>query len=187
MLRVLFASTALFVLAGVAPAFSQAATFDKPSYQSGYAAFALSDDKRAFTFNFDKPFEATIGNIPDAADTKAPVSTRVFSAVIPVAGKDLATSFFVTGFLAGEAGTNSTIVLSVNGQHIVWDSGPTKEDQPFLVELKYQAASTPDIRLSVMLRTERNSANAGASSILRVTAIDTDAEAAKKRMAAAKR
>jgi hypothetical protein len=182
MLRFLFASTVLFVLAGGAPAFSQSVMFgDKPSFQSGEGVYTVSNDKRAFTINFDKPLEATIGSVADAPN-KTPISTRIYSAVIPVAGKYLKTSFFVTGFVLNEPGTNAAVVLSVNGQHAISRFGATKEDQPFLVELKHQAF-TPDVRITVMLQAERDSAHPDASSIVRVTAIDTDSALARKRMA----
>ena len=71
--------------------------------------YALSDDKKAFEIRFDTGLAAGVGTpvFEGLAKTRAPVSTRVYSAVIPATGEDVEVSLNVNGFGVTEAGTNT--------------------------------------------------------------------------------
>jgi len=162
------------------------ATFgEKPTFSSEQnILYHLEDDKKSFAIAFDG-FGTKVGTVgfTGAPDTKAPVSTRVYSAVVPVTGKNISASFVVNGFVVTEPGSNAVLVLSVNDKQVVTNFAPGMDNQAFTVSLKYRAKSVSDIRLSVYLLAERDSAHPDASALVAITDISSDAALAKKRAA----
>jgi hypothetical protein len=157
---------------------------DKPAFLSDQSfVYNRSDDQRAFDLKPDRGFGTLVGTIvfDGAPKTDAPVSTRVFSAVIPASGKNVRASFLVNGFATVEPGTHATLVLSVNDQHVVKQFRPEIVDEGFVVELKYRAKAVSDVRISVVLLAGRDSAHANASALVAITDITSDAALAQRR------
>ena len=180
----------LFLLIGAPAALSNdvkpGATFgEKPTFSSEQnILYHLEDDKKSFAIAFDG-FGTKVGTVgfTGAPDTKAPVSTRVYSAVVPVTGKDINASFVVNGFAVTEVGTNAVLVLSVNDKQIIHRFPPNIDNEAFTVALKYRAKSVTDVRVTVFLLAERDSAHPDASALVAITDISSDAALAKKRAA----
>lgn len=131
----------------------------------------VSDDNRALTLTFSD-LEVAVGGL-------APVSlaTRVFSLVLPLEdGQEQERAeieFVVQGLLLALEGATATIVCSVNGQTTVTDfSG--KSDQSFVQRLTFAAEKPSEARLCVVLLLGRDSGQANAEALLRVTAIDVE-------------
>jgi hypothetical protein len=143
--------------------------------------FSVSDDKKAFEIRFDTALAAGVGNpVFDGIEkTPAPMSTSVYSAVIPATGKAVKTSFAANGFGVTESGTNTMLILTVNDQHSVAHF-TGKKDEALTVTLEYKAKTVTDIRLTVVLIAERDSAHPTASALVAVTDVSADA-ALKKR------
>ncbi len=164
---------------------------DKPTYQSGaQSEYAPSGDKKAFTITFGD-LEAAIdtGKLPEKAAkrarspaTAAPVATRVFSAVIPVKGKSIKTSFFVSGYVVTTEGSQGTLLFIVNGQNTLTKFA-AKSDKSFVQRLDFKAKSASEIRMTVFLLAERDAQYPNAAAYLNVSTIDTDAALAKQRVA----
>lgn len=156
------------------------ATFgDKPVFQSSSnIQFSLSDDKKAFTIGFNPAFEAAVG--ANASDT-ALVGTNVFSVVIPVTGKEVKSTFVLQASVTADEGAGGLLMLSVNDQQTVTHFKKTSE-KDVLVQLKYRAKNTGDIRLTVFLLAERDAAHPKALALIHALTIDTDLAIAKKRM-----
>jgi hypothetical protein len=140
-------------------------------------AYHLEDDKQAFEIRFDTTLAAGVGTaiFDGVPKTDAPVSTRIYSAVIPATGKNVKTSFVVNGFGATEAGTNTVLMLSVNDQHSVTHFAPNRKDQAFLAALPYRAKTVTDVRLTVVLVAERDSTHPDGSALIAITDISADA------------
>jgi hypothetical protein len=138
--------------------------------------YALSDDKKAFEIRFDTGLAAGVGTpvFEGLAKTRAPVSTRVYSAVIPATGEDVEVSLNVNGFGVTEAGTNTVLVLTANDQHIVTHFAAEK-DEGFAAALPFRAKAVTEIRLTVVLIAERDSLHPDASALIAVTDIGADA------------
>ncbi|HKR61538.1 MAG TPA: hypothetical protein VJS64_17760, partial [Pyrinomonadaceae bacterium] len=113
--------------------------------------YQLSDDKKAFEIRFDPALAAGVGTpvFDGLKKTKAPLSTSVYSAVIPATGKGVKTSFVANGFGVTEPGTNTMLILAVNDQHSVAHFAAKKGEQGFTVTLAYRAKAVTDIRLTV--------------------------------------
>jgi hypothetical protein len=146
------------------------ATFGQaPSFNSD-AGFSLdvSPDKKAFTMTF--------GNLVVGIDGKssAPIATRMFSFVLPLAGADpsLEIPFFVSGFVLTQKGANGHLVFSVNDQTTVADF-TENSDKDFVQPLKYKVGSASEVRITVFLIADRDSTSDSAVH-LNVLAIDTD-------------
>jgi len=145
--------------------------------------YSLSDDKKAFELRFVPALAAAVGaiDVDGVPKTDAPVSTCIYSTVIPATGKNVKTSVFVNGFGLMEAGTNSVLILSVNDQHIVNHFVATKKGQDFTAALPYRAKAVTDIRLTVALVAERDSTHPEASAQITVTDISADAALTKRK------
>ena len=154
---------------------AEGATFgDKPTFQSDdNFTFALSDDKKAFTIAFNG-LETTVGTgtLPAAIAGRmrsqrsdAPVTTRVFSLVLPVTGgKPVKTALFASGFALTDQGASATLLFNVNGQYTAV-AFPPGSDGEFVQELDYAADAAPEIRLTVFLLAEHESGNPNAAEI----------------------
>jgi len=174
-----FASLPLGSGALAAPAAAGGTTYgDKPVFQSSNnIQFSLSDDKKAFTITFNPAFEASAGN--SAGDT-ALVGTNVLSVVIPVTGKDVNTTFVFTASVTADEGAGGLLMLNVNDQQTITRFKKTSEKE-VLVQLKYRAKNTGDIRLTVFLLAERDAAHPKAPVLIHGLAIDSDLAVASKR------
>jgi hypothetical protein len=147
----------------------QPGTFGVPTFNSDVGfALAVSDDKEAFTASFSG---LSISLDPSSS---APVTSRVFTFVLPLSGADPNTEipFFVSGFIASESGANGHMLFSINDQTTVADfSGALEQD--FLQQLKFKPGSASEVRLTVFLLADRDS-KSNASVTMNVLAIDTD-------------
>ena len=147
-------------------------TFGKiPTYQSNDKFdLAVSDDKRALTVTFSD-LQVTVGG----SKSPAPMSTRVFSLIVPLEGKDesVEIEFIVTAFILTRQGTTATIVSSVNGQTTVADF-PANSDQSFDQRLKFTAQTPSECRLCVVLLAGRDSKDSAAEAFLNVNAINAE-------------
>jgi hypothetical protein len=163
------------------------ATFgDKPTFQSAdNFVYQLSEDKQAFTITFNPAFEATVANAPTGTKPGGPIATNVLSLVIPVYGKKIKTTFIVSTSVTAEEGAGGAILLSVNDKQTVARFGATAEKE-LLVKLNYASDAASDIRLTVLLLAEHDSAHPKAAALVHVTAIDSDLAAMNKRKAGAK-
>jgi hypothetical protein len=142
-----------------------------PTYQSDERfELGVSDDKRALTLMFSD-LQATAGG----SKSPVPMSTRVFSLVLPLEGdeKRVEIEFIVQGFILALEGATATLVCSVNGQTTVADF-PGKSDQSFVQKLKFAAEAPSEFRLCVFLLLGRDSINANAEAHLNVTSIDAE-------------
>ena len=139
-------------------------------------SFDLSDDKKAFEIRFDPALAVGVGTpvFDGLAKTAAPVSTRVYAAVIAADGKKVETSFVLNGFGSTEPGTNTTVVLAVNDQHSVTRFASGKEDDAFTVALPYRAKKATDFRITVLLIAERDAEHPDATALLAVNDISAD-------------
>jgi hypothetical protein len=142
-----------------------------PTYQ-GDERFevVVSDDKRALTLMFSD-LQATVGG----SKSLAPISTRVFSLVLPLEGdeKMVEIEFIVQGFILALEGATASLVCSVNGQTTVTDF-PGRVDESFVQKLKFAAETPSESRLCVFLLLGRDSGNANAEAQLSVTSIDAE-------------
>jgi len=155
------------------------ATFgDKPVFQSSdNFKINLSDDKKAFTLNFNPAFEASAGNT--ASDT-ALIGTNVLSVVIPVTGKEVNSLFVLTASITAEEGAGGMLMLKVNDQQTITHFKKTDE-KSVLVQLKYRAKNPGDIRLTVFLLAERDAAHPKAAALIHALSIDADLDPANKK------
>ncbi|TMI99990.1 MAG: hypothetical protein E6G97_20590 [Alphaproteobacteria bacterium] len=162
-----------------APATAGGTTYgDKPVFQSSNnIQYSLSDDKKAFTITFNPAFEAAVG--ANTSDT-ALVGTNVLSVVIPVTGKDVNTTFVLTASITAEDGAGGLLMVNVNDQQTITRFKKTSEKE-VLVQLKYRAKNTGDIRLTVFLLAERDAAHPKAAALIHALAIDSDLAVASKR------
>jgi hypothetical protein len=160
----------IFAVAGSPALGADGATFGQaPSFNSDVGfTLGVSTDKKAFTIIF--------GNLTVSIDGKssAPVVTRMFSFVLPLAGADpsLEIPFFVSGFVLTQKGANGHLVFSVNDQTTVADFAENSNTD-FTQQLKYKVGSASEVRMTVFLLADRDSTSDSAVH-LNVTAIDTD-------------
>src|SRR5699024_10459244 len=103
--------------------------------------------------------QVTIGG----SNSPAPMSTRVFSLVLPLEGdekdeKRVEIEFIVQGSILALEGTTATLVCSVNGQTTVTDF-PGASEQGFVQKLEFQAEAASEARLCVFLLLGRDSKN----------------------------
>jgi hypothetical protein len=142
-----------------------------PTYQSdGRFELGVSDDKRALTLAFSDLLITAGGS-----KSSAPLSTRVFSFVLPLEGdeKRVEIEFVVQGFILALEGATATLVCSVNGQTTVADF-PGRSEQSFVQKLQFAAEAPSEFRLCVFLLLGRDSRNANAEAHLNVTSIDAE-------------
>ncbi len=142
-----------------------------PTYQSdANFELAVSDDKRALTLTFSD-LQVTVGN----SKSPAPMSTRVFSLVLPLQGdeKKVEIEFVVQGYSLTPKGATATMICSVNGQTTVADF-PGSSDQSFEQKLKFAAETPSECRLCVFLVVGRDSKNPETAAYLNVTSIDAE-------------
>jgi hypothetical protein len=142
-----------------------------PTYQSAEKIdLAVSEDKRALTLKFSD-LEVTVGT----GKSPAPMSTRVFSLVLPLQGdeKRVEIEFIVQGYNLNTKGATATMICSVNGQTTVADF-PGRSDQSFQQKLKFAAETPSECRLCVFLLVGRDSQNSAAEAYLNVTSIDAE-------------
>ena len=182
--RALASLSFLFVMVsgGAVTANAQAKFGDQPSFASASTDnfdYSVSADKQAFTIVFKTAFEATVGNLQNAKVTDAPIGTQIFSAVIPVSGGDIDTTFFVTTFVAAEQGAAGTLLFAVNDKNTVMRF-PPGDGKEVIVKLNYKAKTASDVRLTLFLLAERDAAHPKASALVHVNAIDTDLALAKQ-------
>ncbi len=147
--------------------------------------FQLSDDRKAFDLVFDAALAAGVGapSFDGLKKTRAPVSTNVYSAVIPATGKGVKTSFVANGFGVVEPGTSTMLLLAVNDQHSVVHFDARKGEQGFTVAVEYRAKTVTDIRLTLLLLAQRDATHAGASALIAVSNLSADAALGKKKPA----
>jgi len=147
-------------------------TFEQtPTYQSDESiVLSVSDDKRALTLIFSDLQTAVEGS-----KSLAPVSTRIFSLVLPLKGEEkrVEIEFFVSGYIFVPEGATASVVFSVNGQTAVADF-TGESDKEFLQELKFAAETPSECRLCVFLLLGRDSRNADVQAYLNVSAIDAE-------------
>lgn len=165
---------------------TQTATFgDKPSFTSlKKIIFSLSDDKKAFDLAFKATeFSAGVGSVAfdGAPKGNPPVQIRSYAVVIPVSGQNLKTTFSVPGVCVADPGTHAALLLSVNDQHSVTQFKPKNDSQDFVATLRYQAKAVSDVRITVVLMVQRDAAHPGASALLKINTISTDALVSRKR------
>ncbi len=142
-----------------------------PTYQNDEKfELVVSDDKRALSLLLSD-LQATVGG----GKSPEPMSTRVFSLVLPLEGdeKRVEIEFTVQGFILSLEGATASIVCSVNGQTTVADF-PERSDQSFVQKLKFEAAAPSECRLCVFLLVGRDSRNANAEGRLNVSSIDAE-------------
>jgi hypothetical protein len=155
---------------------------DKPSFETEATDYGLSPDKQALTITFNG-LEAALGTetLPPAAarrarspKTDAPIATRTYAVVIPVtSGGPIRTSFFASGFVLTNVGTNAAVVFSINGQSKIVRFG-ANENREFIVELRHRAKVAGDIRLSIFLLAERDEKNPTEGVFINVLTVDSD-------------
>jgi hypothetical protein len=159
----------LFLVAAKPALCADDAKFAAPTFESDVAfAVDISPDKKAFTAAFNG-----LGVKLDGKSA-APVAARTFSFILPLTGAapGLEVPFFVQGFVLAEKGSNGHLVFSVNDQTVVADF-PSGSDKSFVQQLKYKAGWSNEVRITIFLLADRDSASdAGVS--LNVTTIDTD-------------
>jgi hypothetical protein len=142
-----------------------------PPYQNDERFdLVVSDDKRALTLTFPH-LQATVGG----SKSPAPVATRVFSLVLPLAGDDKRAEieFIVQGFVLALDGATASLLCSVNGQTTVADF-PGESDQSVVQTLKCSADTPSECRLCVFLLLGRDSRNTNAEAHLSVITIDAE-------------
>ena len=161
----------------------------KPAFSSlRKIDYFLSDDEKAFEIRFRTALAAGVGTpaFDGLKKTRAPVTSRVYSAVIPVTGREVETSIFVNGFGVTEPGTNTIVVLTANDQHSVTHLAGQKSDEGFTAALPYRGKSVTELRLNVVLVAERDAAHPDASALVAITDISTDAALSRKKKPAGK-
>jgi hypothetical protein len=142
-----------------------------PAYQNDEKfEIGVSDDKRALTLTFSD-FQSVVGG----SNSPGPVSTRVFSLILPLEGdeKTAEIEFSLDGFVLALEGATASLVFSVNGQTTVADF-PAGSDQDFVQTLKFAAETPSEARLCVFLLVGRDSGNTDAEAHLSVTTIDAE-------------
>ena len=135
----------------------------------------VTDDKRALTLTFSD-LQVAVGG----SNSTAPMSTRVFSLVLPLEGdkkdkdeKRVEIEFIVQGSILSLEGATATLVCSVNGQTTVTDF-PGASEQGFVQKLKFEAEAPSEARLCVFLLLGRDSSNTNAEAHMNVSAIDVE-------------
>ena len=139
--------------------------------------YAVSGDEKAFDLKLVPPLAAGVGSVAlnGLAQTRSPISTRVYSAVIPATGKNVDTSFKAIGFGVTEPGTNTVLILTVNDQHSVTHFPPGQEEQDFVAwPLEYRAEEVTEVRLTLVVIAQRDSAHPEASAFIAVAALGAD-------------
>jgi hypothetical protein len=149
---------------------------EKLAFSSSKVDYAVSDDKKAFEIRFPTALAVGVGTPSfEGVKTGTPVSTTIYSAVVPVTGKSLKTTVIANGFAAIEAGTHTVLVLTVNDQHSVTHFGKKKNDEAITASLKFQGKAVRDLRLTLALIAEQASTSPDASALIAINDISTDA------------
>jgi uncharacterized protein YegP (UPF0339 family) len=130
----------------------------------------ISDDGLAFTLTF-----AELQAVVDAGVSPDLVSSRVFSAVLPVDGGEhgVDLAFRVSGVAIATEGAGGYAVLSVNGTATV-EAFPAGTDRSFIQELRVEAGPTSACHVAVVLVVQRDPAFPDAAATIRPSAIDAE-------------
>jgi hypothetical protein len=131
---------------------------------------SISDDGLAFTLRF-----AEIQAEVDATKSPDLVAARVFSAVLPLDGRDNGAdiSFAVGGFAFATEGASGYAVLDVNGVTSV-EQFPAGTDQEFTQQLRFEAGPTCECHLTVVAVVQRAPAFPDAVATLRPSSVDAE-------------
>lgn len=143
--------------------------------------FSVTDDERSFEIRLRTAMSAGVGtpSFDGLKKTRAPLSTNIFSAVVPATGKAVRMSIVVNGFGVTESGTNASVVIMANGQHSVTHFADS--DGAFTASLPFRAKKLTDVRVTVVLVAERDTAHPEASALIAVTDISADAALARRK------
>lgn len=143
--------------------------------------FSVTDDEKSFEIRLRTALSAGVGtpNFDGLKKTRASVNTRVFSAVVPAAGKGVRMAIVANGFGVTEPGTNAAVVIMANGQHSVTHFSDS--DGAFTASLPFRAKELTDVRVTVVLVAERDGAHPEASALIAVTDISADAALARRK------
>jgi hypothetical protein len=144
---------------------------DKPSFATEQIfEYAPSDDGKAFTITFSG-LEVSVGN------TKAPgppVAAREFSIVVPVSGYGpVKTVVGTTAFAMTSKGATGALVVTVNGNSKVFPIA-SGFDEGFVHTVDLAASEVSEMRISLQLLVERDSAFPDAVALITINAIDAD-------------
>lgn len=144
--------------------------------------YALSADKKAFDLRFDRGIAAGVGDqtYDTVALTGAPINTCLYSVVIPATGRNVKTTFSFQGFGETEPGTTTTLVVTINDQHMIRHFPTNKSERGFTASYKYESKQVTDIRINVMLLAERDAGHPDATALIVVTEINCDAALAPR-------
>jgi hypothetical protein len=114
-------------------------------------------------------------------DPTDPVVSRVFSIVLPVTnGTPAKAPYFLQGLVRTNEGGQATMIVIINGQSTIF-SFPKNTNESFVHTVNFSAPSAGEIRLTLVLVAERDIQFRGASSMLLLDSIDSDASIARRR------
>lgn len=152
---------------------SDTVTFgSKPTYQEGAEGteFAVSRDGKAFTLTFSD-FQIAV----DAGKLPAPVATRAFIFVVPLAGgeKGVEIPFRLDGFAGTTEGANATVMLIVNGQSAIVHF-PPNTNRGFVHTVTFKADAASECRVTVLFLAERDGKHPDAGATLTASSIDAE-------------
>ena len=121
-------------------------------------AYTVSDDSKAFDIRFDTAIAAGVGtpSFEGLRPSRAPIGTRLYSAVIPATGTNAKISINFNGFLVAQPGTQVTLVVVANDQHHVVHFADSGDDEGFTTSLPLRADTLSEIRLTVILVAQRD-------------------------------
>jgi hypothetical protein len=76
--------------------------------------YSVSDDAKAFEIRFRTALAAGVGSpsFDGVAQSKAPIGTRGFAAVVPAARDNVKASITLDGFFVAQPGTSVTVVVA---------------------------------------------------------------------------
>jgi hypothetical protein len=145
--------------------------------------YTVTDDDKAFEIRFETAIAAGVGSPSFAGleKTKAPIGTRVFSAVIPATGKNVKATVTLNGFFIAHAGTSVLVFVTANDQQVVKQFRKSQDDKGFTVSVPVHAKSLSEIRLAVALLAQQEGGAADASALIAVSDIGCDTFVPKKR------
>jgi len=140
------------------------------------ASFDLTDDKKSFLIRFNPALAAAVGAVvfEGVPKSRSPVSTNVYSAVIPASGGRVKTTIVANGFGSTEAGASTVLILSANGQQSVTNFPPGKDDAAFTASMTLEDDALTDIRVTLVLIARRDAAHPGAAALVAVNDLSVD-------------
>jgi len=138
--------------------------------------FSVSDDAKAFEIRFNTALAAGVGtpSFEGLGKTKAPIGTRVYSAVIPATGQNVKTSIALNGFFVAQPGTTLTLLVVANDQHSFTQLANSKKDQGFTASVPVRAKTLSGIRLTVAVIAQRDEAHPEASALIAISDIGAE-------------